>query len=252
MFCLPKTYICCYCSIMFSKRTPTLFSSAVLFLGISLAVSSCFPEPDFAGDPNPRLTGFDDLYYKELGAFDSLIVRVNFQDGDGDFGTPEEQKSLLYIPVLNSDGTFQYFDPNDPNQPPFNCTNYATLSQIFPNDTTNDTIRANYNENYYNFTVTLYSKTGNEPNFEEVDFVEECGTRLGGIFFPLKDEEDRQNGKPLEGVLEYANGAIENFGRFRNDSLKIAVQIRDEAGNLSNILESPTFTLREITIESEE
>ena len=251
MFYRAKTYIRHYDFIMHLKHTPTFFSSLVLLIGISLAVSSCFPEPDFADKPEPTLTSFDDIYYKELGAFDSLIIRVNFQDGDGDYGVYPGQEDPTYFPVLNPDGSFQYFDPNDPTQPSFNCRDYTFLPAINPNDSTDqeDTIRAVYNEDYYNFVVTLYTKRGNEP-FQEVDFVADCETRLGGRFFSLKDDEDIGNGKPLEGVLQY--GIQDNLSKYSNDSLKIEVQIRDQADHLSNVLESRHFTLEEIKRVSEE
>ena len=236
---------------MLLKRTPTLFSSAVLLVGISLAVSSCFPEPDFADKPEPSLTGFDGIYYKELGSFDSLVIRVKFQDGDGDYGVYPGEEGALYFPVLNNDGSFQYFDPNDPTQPRFNCRDYTFVPAINPNDSTDqeDTVRAVYNEDYYNFAVTLYTKRGNE-SFQEVDFVSDCAPRLGGRFFSLKDNEDIGNGKPLEGALQY--GIVDNFDRYLNDSLKIEVQIRDQANHLSNILESIPFTLEQIKVSSEE
>lgn len=235
---------------MLLKRLPNFFPSLALLVGISLAVSSCFPEPDFADESEPSLTGFDDIYYKEVGAFDSLVIRVNFQDGDGDYGVYPGQSDPEYFPVLNSDGSFQYFDPTNPDQPRFSCRDYAFISN--PNDTTNkqDTIRAEYNENYNNFVITLYTKRGNDP-FQEVDFIAQCVPPLGGRFPSLKDDEDIGNGKPLEGVLQYRDGTV-RFDAYRNDSLKIAVQIRDQAGHLSNILESPIFVLEDIIRGTEE
>ena len=246
-----KTYFR-FSFMMRPNRTSPFLSSLVLLLGISLAVSSCFPDPDFADNPVPRLIGFDDIYFKEAGALDTLVVRVRFQDGDGDYGIYPGQKDPIYFPVLNPDGSFQYFDPNDPNQPKYNCRDYERIDAVNPSDTTDkeDTIRAVYNEKSYNIAVTLYTKRGNEL-FQEIDFVSACQSPWVGQFFSLKDDEDIGNGKPLEGILQYAIRGT-TFAQYRNDSLKIAVQIRDQADHLSNILESVPFTLKDITLNNEE
>lgn len=71
---------------------------------------------------------------------------------------------------------------------------------------------------------------------------------LGGRFHRLKD--DFSNNKPLKGILEYKQASSGILPLFRNDTLKIRVQIRDRALHESNIIESEPFTLRGIEVKA--
>jgi len=71
----------------------------VVFI-ISLVLASCFDAPDFSDTPAIKLT---DIYFgksKKLDSPDSLVIRVNFEDGDGDLGL---DNSNLSDPFHNYD-----------------------------------------------------------------------------------------------------------------------------------------------------
>ncbi|MEM9670948.1 MAG: hypothetical protein AAF992_00035 [Bacteroidota bacterium] len=228
---------------------PTLFL-VIPFIAL-LGLSSCFEEPDY--DLRPALISFDDFYFVDPpGATDTLVIRVNFQDGDGNLGLTAREGSFFDPFTIRRDinGDPIKFDPNDGNQPPFNCTDF-----IFPqgnnpiivgNDTITDTIWIEPNPLVRNFEVTL-SRRVSDGVYEVVDFGDPsiCRAPLGGRFPPLKD--DFSNTKPLEGTIQFSAPSLIFKPLFRNDSLKIGVVIRDRTGLESNMLESAPFTLSEIT-----
>ncbi|MDF9798006.1 hypothetical protein OKW21_003269 [Catalinimonas alkaloidigena] len=107
----------------------------------------------------------------------------------------------------------------------------------------NDTIQVSFNPYYYYyFEVTVFRR--DEGKFTAYDWRKErCTAPLGGRVSPLK--EDLTNGKPLEGVLQYGFKPAEIQSFFRNDTVKLAVMIRDRALNESNSILSRAFTLQE-------
>ncbi|MGB3848590.1 MAG: hypothetical protein WA958_01385 [Tunicatimonas sp.] len=213
-----------------------------LSLGTSLLLTACLKAPEF-GDP-PRLTGIE-VYVKEQQAQqqDSLVIRVDFEDGDGDLGvTGGETQFGAFVPVPNpDDGGFWYFDENDERLPSYNCRQYVD-TDLNPTDGIDDmdTIRADYDEAYYNFSITLYTKVNGQ--YEEYDFLLQpaCSPPLGGRFPPLRD--DFSVDRPLKGVIQWGTLGFYNLS-FGGDTLRIDVTIRDRAGNVSNVITKEDFTL---------
>ncbi|MFP4088915.1 MAG: hypothetical protein ACLFUB_13370 [Cyclobacteriaceae bacterium] len=198
----------------------------------------------------PRLVGFDG----EIGQgirfvdvpntqADSLIIRVRFEDGDGNLGvSSRESNPILSEPIfypLDNQGNYIRFNAATDV---FDCRNWDPVT-IIDGDTINDTIRIEFNPNFLNFEIDLYVKE--ESGYELFDFRAPpiCRQPLGGQFPPLKD--NFENTKPLEGVIQYGFSSVALINLFRNDSLKIAVRIRDRALNVSNTIESEAFTLRD-------
>ena len=224
----------------------TKFFRYLLFLfGASLVLTACLEAPEF-GD-SPRLTGID-VYFREVDRQpDSLVVRVDFEDGDGDLGVSgRENNADDYIPIPNpDDGGFWFFDPDDQRLPPFNCRQFTDIDLNLTDGVVNlDTIRADYNEAYYNYSITLYTKVNGQ--YEEYDFLlqRECSPPLGGRFPPLRD--DFSVDRPLKGVIQWGSVGFYK-SQFRNDTLRIDVTIRDRAGNVSNVVTKEDFTLEGIT-----
>ena len=217
------------------------------FLFIIMGVSSCFDEPDYSNVP--FITGIDDFYFVDVvSGADSLIIRVNFQDGDGDLGLsnneidPALALQFTFPPGPNGE-KYYIFDGNNPDLIPFSCKDYQYFETI-GQDTIRDTVRVNYNPYFYNFEVIWYTKVDGE--YKVFDFRSElCRSPLAGRFPYLKD--DFSNTKPLEGTIQFSIPSIVFKPQFRNDSLKFGVLIRDRAKNESNIIESAPFTLEGIT-----
>lgn len=224
------------------KYYTTLLSAFVFLLGLS----SCYEEPDFALEP--YLVGFDGengIRFIDVPntIADSLILRVEFQDGNGDLGLVSNEADPLlrepYFFLVDEGGNFIQYDPDIYGE--FNCIDWKVPPTYIRQDTIRDTIQIEQNPYYYNFEVGLYVKE--DGVFQEFDFLSElCRPRLGGRFTHLK--EDFSNTKPLEGVIEYGIASPGLVNLFRNDTLKLTVKIRDRSLNESNIIESRPFILR--------
>lgn len=220
--------------------TPFLFVFVLL-----LGLSSCYEEPDFAMEP--YLVDFDGengIRFVDVPntIADSLIIRVRFQDGNGDLGLVSNESDPVlreqYFFPPGEDGDYIRYDRNIHGE--YDCTKFVYFNTV-GRDTIQDTIQVEINPYYYNFEVGVYIKEDGE--FQEFDFLEElCRPRLGGRFTHLK--EDFNNTKPLEGVIEYGIASPGLLTLFRNDTLKLTVKIRDRALNESNTIESRPFVLR--------
>ena len=222
-----------------------------LFLFTSLVLASCFDDPDFG--VVPQITGIDIQVKPATETQDSLIVRINFQDGDGNLGFfPDEAgEEFFRIPNPNTGESYWLWDKDDSSLPAYNCRDYRD-APLTEGDTIRDTIRVEYNEAYYNYSIDLYTKENGQ--YEEFNFRTEengCAAPLGGRFFNLQD--DLNSGSPLQGTIQWTGVDFYNL-YFRNDTLQLRVTIRDRAGNVSNTVASEDFTLagkREGTISEE-
>ncbi|MEQ9442873.1 MAG: hypothetical protein RIG62_27780 [Cyclobacteriaceae bacterium] len=220
------------------------------FFFIIMGLSACFDEPDYAAEP--VITGIEDFYFVDVpSGFDTLVVRVNFQDGDGNLGLTAREEEFfgqykLPLPTDENGELIRY----DPSQGPFNCNDYAFPAGNNPlvinGDTITDTVRVERNPLVRNFELTIFTREeGGE--YQAVDFGDPsiCRAPLGGRFPPLKD--DFSNTKPLEGTIQFSAPSLVFRPLFRNDSLKLGVVIRDRTGNESNMFITNSFALNDIT-----
>ncbi|MEK6480031.1 hypothetical protein WJR50_20985 [Catalinimonas sp. 4WD22] len=223
------------------------FTSFIFFVVCSAAISACYDEPEFA--MQPHLIDFDGeqgIRFVDIPntVTDSLIIRVQFRDGDGDLGLRSNETDPLleqsFTPVTDSEGNYVVYD--EAIHGPYDCTQFSPPPNYIGQEVINDTLKGDYNPYFYNFEVTVFIKENTE--FNEYDWRKErCSAPLGGRFSPLK--EDLNDGKPLEGVIQYGfvSTGIQSF--FRNDTVKLAVKIRDRALNESNSIMSRAFTLQQ-------
>lgn len=230
---------------------------SLYILLLAVAVTSCYEEPEFPIEP--RLVGFDGITFKEnLEGPDTLQIRVMFEDGDGDLGLAgsgiDREPPFNEINLIpDAQGNPIRFNANNPNLPPFDCENYYIVkdSLEFFNGKLlkkGDTLLAEYNKFGRNLDIHLFVKK--QEGYEEYNFRSirtGCVPPLGGRFPRLKDNFD--NDKPRKGVIQYQAVSPVLLPLFRNDTLKIQVQIRDRALHESNIIESEPFTLRGAQIE---
>lgn len=225
-----------------------LKTKALLFL--VLLSAGCQEEeanPNYPIEPSITLESVD-FIKSEDNPFDSLIITIGYRDGDSDLRSsqnqnPQNQYTLL--PDPDTGEKYWMFNKKDPALPPFNCRDY-TLIEAYDNSNYPDTVRAIYNDDYYNFNVTVWRKQG--ESYEAIDFISNCRTPLGGIFLM---EEQPNTGSPFavypinqwEGRIVYSiNGNLRSY--FRNDSAKVSVSIRDEALHRSNTVISEPFLFR--------
>lgn len=217
------------------------------FLFILLGIISCHERPTFPSTPS---ISFSDYYFREIADYplDSLIIKVNFEDGDGDLGLESTETSppyhLLDIIVTNGD-TLKYGD-ND-TLPPYNCVDYEILRKESSVNgslvVTADTLYVIRNPNYFNFFLTFLVKQA-DGSFREFNpaLDRNCAPPYNGRFFILNTEYDI---RPLTGELQYT--LVSGFRLlFRNDIIKLRVQIQDRSLNKSQILETEEFNISEI------
>ena len=201
---------------------------------------------------------------------DSLILTINFTDGNGDLGLSNEEIYYPYHPynaiidenlnwvtigskeiipplyIYEPNGLLSFYS-NEDNRPSFNCENY--IIDTISSSSELDTFYIQNNKNNKNIYVEFYRKVGSE--FEFIDwkkiFDEEygCGIDFNSRFPPLNIGNSSQllNGKLRYGMVSYGFDMV-----LKNDIFKLKVYIKDRALNKSNIIETPEVTLEEIIV----
>ena len=244
----------------------------LVLISTGLINISCERAPEFPEEPE---ISFDKVEFfrnvlsrdPESGNIvDQLQISVNFKDGDGNLGLiSDDTKDFPYhestffkkLPPhdevynieginqkggISSNDLLQYGDLDTlPNYSEFSCFNYNLFSRtVITNSDTirvTDTVYVQPNRNFFNFFVDIYILENG--TFKYFDFYKETCIPINGRFIYLNSSDaDR----PLEGTLTYTfedANYIENT--FRNDTLKLAIQIQDQDLNRSNIVESPPF-----------
>lgn len=227
-----------------------------LFAIISLGVSACFNPPEFPVEPQIE---FQNIQYKEYGTgfdsnYDSLILTINFKDGDGDLGldasevqAPYNNKFYFVFPngkyiTYQTKRTVLGYDTLPAFVKPYNCINWEVFRE---NNIVKDTLYFQLNPDYNNITVDFLVKNP-DGTFTEFDWREEfnypnCGISFDGRFPILYKDK---SGAPLEGKIRYGMGSIGFKILFGIKTLKLRIQIKDRALNKSNIIETPEFTLQ--------
>lgn len=243
-----------------------LLSVFIVIIPVLFIATACYRAPDFPEVPE---ISFNDIKFYDTPSQDSLVLTINFQDGDGDLGLRGHENDQPFNPYffIFEGGRPLMINSNDTMPPftrPYSCINYK-LGKI-----DNNTFINYYTEQYRNIFSNQQPDTFyTEPNlftdnflidffvkrngsYEEFNWVTApstgCGESMNGRFSPLFDPESPN--KPISGTLTYA---MENFGfvpYFRNDTLKLQIRIIDRALNISNTIETPEFTLREITVNN--
>src|SRR5690606_3704548 len=125
--------------------------------------------------------------------------------------------------------------------PAFNNRDWV-IKPLIGSEIVNDTIWVKVNPDQYNIFIKFFIKRGG--NYNEYDF---SGPPFYSTFngrFPriLTDNKERA----IEGTIKYAMLSLGWSSIFRNDTIKIDVQIQDRNLNKSNIVSSPDFTLSQI------
>ena len=199
---------------------------------------------------------------------DSLIITINFIDGDGNLWLSNDENNYPYHPynaiidqefnwitlgsnnvtpplyIYEPNGVY-YLYSNEDNRPSYNCEDYI----IDTVNTTNklDTFYIQKNENNKNIFIEFYKKENNE--FVLIDwkriFDEEygCGIDFNSRLPPLNISNSSQllSGKLRYGMVSYGFEMI-----LKNDVFKLKIHIKDRELNTSNIIETPEVTLEEI------
>jgi hypothetical protein len=191
----------------------------------------------------PSITFESVRYAPGPSGFDSLIVTIGSQDGDGDLGLTGADNDPPYQPLnfpLNSQNEFILFgDPEAPDQ--FNVCDFVTDMDVTGDDIP-DTVYVEINQNSFNIEVDYFIKR--DGQYQEYDWRREFGPFSCITFdgrYPLLNSAEFE--RPLAGSLSYtmiSSGFLPIFG---NDTLQLRVEIKDRALNISNTVESPDFVI---------
>lgn len=216
------------------KNKFLLKANSFVFL-FALTIFSCEKPPDLPSVPSIE---FDKIEFAEFNpGADSLIVFVNFEDGDGDLGLRSGEEGFPYQPfnfITTESGDLITFSSAG-GVPSFNPIDWSITTV----DAVLDTFRVEPNPNHYNFEVDFFVKRGN--NFEEFNWLDAPYFQTFDGRFPILFQEE--NPGPLRGNLRYGMTSNGFLPLFRNDTLKLEMRVRDRALNVSNTVETPEFTL---------
>ncbi|TRX62121.1 hypothetical protein FNH22_02025 [Fulvivirga sp. M361] len=259
------------------KYLSKIITLAIVCITVGTLLSSCFDDPEFAREP--RIT-FNSIIYKPrvgAGLPDSLLLLIDFEDGNGDLGIDTDEQA----PPFNqknyfSNKTGRIFDfqnetlddlliladtavidtlPSYTNSS-FPCLFWDENPQIEVNGQALDTIvYFQPNERHNNIIIKFFVDFNNDGEIDEA--TEEfdwrtinpgvCNTDYSGRFRVL-DPEALDRPAPLEGTITRRMVQLVPFTNYLGDGLiKLKVTMFDREGNRSNTIDTPLFTLDEIT-----
>jgi len=226
----------------------------VVLLVCPLLLTSCFTPPEFPIEPS---IAFDNIIFREVDNLpDSIILSIEFMDGDGDLGLRSDETQPPYNDVWfyqKEDQTIitygdRFTPPWDtlpPYEFPYTCLNYNTNNDFVGYE--DDILYFQQNQDHWNIFVQFFvKKNGVYTEFDwETAFPPQCSDSFNGRFPVLTDLSN----SPLEGILRYGMTSTGFKILFRNDTLKLKVWIKDRALHQSNIIETPDFVLKNIQID---
>ena len=214
-----------------------------LMLVTALSWSSCISPPD--NFPSVPEIEFSTIEYVQTTAQDSLIVSVDFKDAEGDLGLSPTDINPPFNPLIykrDVAGNLITYSNRPPEAPSYNPIDWV-VDPIINNTVVKDTVWVEQNEDQYNIFVKFYIKRNGqftEFKWQDPPFY----TTFNGRFPRILTTEE---GQSVEGNIKYRMLSSGWESIFRNDTLRIDVEIQDRALNRSNQVSSPEITLRQIT-----
>jgi hypothetical protein len=224
-----------------------MVKNALYILLILPVFFTCQDRPTFPIEPRIEL---NDFYFREVEDFplDSLIIKVQFEDGDGDLGLESFETDfpyhLLTVQTYSNGDTIRYGEAAAPDE--YNCVDFEIIrKESSVNDSlvvTSDTIFVERNPNHFNFFLDFLVK---EPDGSFRVFnpalERNCAPPYHGRYFVLNTARDI---RPLTGELQYT--LLSGFRLlFRNDIIKLRIQIQDRNLHRSNVLETEEFNIND-------
>jgi hypothetical protein len=231
--------------------------------------SGCIPTQEYPITPKIE---FSNVYFVDSNT-DSLVVTLQFQDGDGDLGlsnnqnsypfhqynfyhaeTGEELNAMAARTQRNIDVSqaIHYshkrtgaIDTLPPFSAPGTCPSYQYPKEknplIINGVEHNDTIYFQRNPNHYNIFVTFLLRN---PNGQFTEYNWGCGENYHGRF-PVMVDDDKE--KAIEGTLTYKIQGAVLGDILERKIIKLRIYIQDRALHKSNVVETQEFILSEIT-----
>lgn len=215
--------------------------SGIIFL--SLLVFSCVNPPD--NFPTVPDITYESLEFVPTNGPDSLIFGLRFRDAEGDLGLSATDINPPFNSVTyqrDPAGNLITYDTRPPEAPDYNPIDWV-IDPIINNQIVKDTIWVEQNSNQFNIFVKFFIKrqgTFTEFKWEEAPFF----TTFNGRFPRVLTTGE---GQAVEGNIKYGMLSSGWESIFRNDTIRIDVEIQDRMLNRSNSASSPEVTLRQIT-----
>jgi len=213
-----------------------------ILLYATLASACISPPDDFPSVP--EIT-FEDLRFVNTSGADSLKVKLGFRDAEGDLGLNPTDINEPFNALnfkRNPDGSVITFSNRPPAAPNYNPIDWA-INPLIGNTIVNDTVWVEQNPNHNNIFVRFFIKrngTFTEFRWQDPPFF----TTFNGRFPRILSANRTQ---AIEGSIEYAMLSFGWQSIFRNDTIRIDVEIQDRALNRSNTVSSPELTLSQIS-----
>ncbi len=212
----------------------------------------CFEAPNFPDTPK---IAFENVEFKEGNSiFDSLIISVQYEDGNGDLGlddsfTDPKYAEGFYYTFPNGDTIsikhigqsidIETFTEVPPYAHPFTCVNWVETPTL-SGEVIQDTLFYVPNDDHFNiFVKFLFRDKGasDDTPFEEFDWIGSdelatCGSPIDARFPILKDLSE--SNAPIEGVLRYGFVSSGLIPLFKDREMKLEVSIQDRELQRSN------------------
>lgn len=204
----------------------------VMTLISAILLSNCSDAPVYPETPE---ISFEKM--ERYSAGDSIILTLEFKDGDGDLGLSDDETSFPYQEYdFVKDGFGNYVEINSSaSNPPYNCFDY--LIGDYNPDPFSDTILINRNPNYFNYHIDVWVKQSSS-SFTKFDFSPFCSDYNSR--FPILNTKSEKG--PIEGSLSYTIKDLAALG-LANETVKFTVYIMDRALHQSNTVETPEILI---------
>ncbi|MFC3414895.1 hypothetical protein [Algoriphagus hitonicola] len=213
-----------------------------IFFVILLGTSCVNPPENFPSIPEIE---YESLEFIPTASSDSLVFGFDFRDAEGDLGLSSTDIFPPFNPVeyqRDPAGNLITYANRPSNAPEYNPIDWV-IDPIINNQEVKDTIWVVQNPNQYNIFVKFFIKRNGqftEFRWQDPPFY----TTFNGRFPRILNTEE---GQAVEGNVKYAMLSSGWESIFRNDTIRIDVQIQDRQLNRSNEISSPEVTLRQIT-----
>lgn len=254
----------------------------LILIGLMVSVSCIFNPPDFPITPSITFGGIRTVDVPDPNKSDTLMVSIDFRDGDGDIGidgtenAPPFNERWFFLKTPRTDGcessldipcrqisfidetnlenyivhsmrrtTPGYDTLPDFKKSPNGCLRYFVLKNN--NNTVIDTFYSELNSRYFNLYMDIILINAN--NGKDTTFVfnrfpyPNCELYgLNGRLPILAKDKDVSVKLPLEGTIVYKITS-NSLAPVKNKKIKLKFWILDRAGNVSNVDESDEFII---------
>lgn len=206
----------------------------LFFLFVVLIAFGCKQAPEYPAGPSisPNSVERFLIVDQTLSLTDSIIIHVDFKDGDGDLGLESHITYPPYHPYafITSGGNYIQYGDSD-TLPPYNCNDY--ILEHVDSDPQIDTILVKKNPNRFNFFIDFLVKQ-DDGSFQKFDFSPYCLT-YDGRFPPLTPENYEG---PIDGTLSYELEGAGLRDVFEGKTVKFRIQVQDRRLRKSNFIET--------------